>query len=140
MTMRQMPVLPQSSKPSFVQSACSFASSDSAESNVAQLGTIAAAYDDTGKAFGAASRSLVALGSNVSRFAGPIGTALSATQTASQVYNGQYLDAAFTTADFLLAAGLSLGIAADVGLSAAGGTKAAAIGAASLVCRFGGGP
>jgi hypothetical protein len=106
--------------------------------------SIVGLYDDAGKAFGAAGRNLVALGANVSRFAGPIGTALSAVQTASQLNNGQYVDAAFTTADFLLAAGLSLtgplGVAADVGVNASGGTKAAARGAASLICNFGDGP
>ncbi len=139
-----MPVLAQSPHSPIIQTACSFASSDSPDSNLDQITSVVGLYDDTGRAFGAGGRSLVALGSSVSRFAGPIGTALSAVQTASQVNNGQYLDAAFTTTDFLLAAGLSLtgpvGIAADVGLNAAGGTKAAAMGAASLICQFGGGP
>jgi hypothetical protein len=90
----------QNKKSTFVQSACSFAGSDSPDSDIAQIGAVVSLYDDTGRAFGAASRSLVALGNNVSRFAGPLGTALSSGQTAYQLYNGQYLDAAFSAIDF----------------------------------------
>jgi hypothetical protein len=59
------------------------------------------------------------------------------------LYNGQYLDATFSAVDFGLALALStagpLGIAADVGLNAAGGSKAAAKGLASGICMIGGG-
>ncbi len=97
-------------------------------------------YDDTGRALGSASRDLVALGNNVSRFAGPLGTVLSAGQFAYQVNNSQYSDAAFTAIDFAFALALSttgpLGIAADIGLNAAGGSKAAAQGVAALICMY----
>ena len=123
---------------------CDFAASaDAPENQVAQGAAVAGAYDDLGRSFSAASRDLVALGNNISRVAGPLGTVLSAGQAAYQYSNGQYLDAAFTSADFLLAAALSttgpLGIGLDVALNASGGTKAAAKGVARLGCMMMGG-
>jgi hypothetical protein len=128
----------------FTQELCDAAGgTDTPESQLAQAGAAAGAINDESKLLGVADHSLVALGNNISRVAGPLGTGLSAAQTAYQFNDGQYLNAAYSAADFLIAAGLSttgpLGIGADLAFNATGGTKAAVHNLANLGCRLGGG-
>ena len=123
---------------------CDYAGgTDTSESQFAQAVAALGAIHDEGKLLGVVDHSLVALGNNISRVAGPLGTVLSAGQTAYQYSSGQYLNSAFSAADFLIAAALSFGgpagIAADIAFNVSGGTKAAAKNVATLGCSFGGG-
>ena len=136
--------VPLQTTKSFTQMACDYASgTDSSDSQLGQAAGAMGAIDDEGKLLGVADHSLVALGNSISRYAGPLGTALSAGQTAFQFSSGQYANAAFSAADFFIAAGLSttgpLGIGADIAFNASGGSKAAVKNLAALGCRLGGG-
>jgi hypothetical protein len=140
----QSPAQGKTQSKSLTQMLCDYAGgTGSPDSQLGQAASAAAAIDDESRLLGVADHSLVALGNNISRVAGPLGTVLSAGQTAVQFSDREYLNAAFSAADFFIAAALSttgpFGIGADIAFNASGGSQAAAKNLATLGCRMGGG-